>query len=99
MNLIELYENEIKNKIIKNRELLNLKNKNDIKNIIVETPPAKFNFDLSSNAAMILAKSTNSNPRLIAEKLKKILQKEIKDFSYTEVAGPGFLNFKISNKA
>ena len=46
----------------------------------------------------LLAKLINENPRKIAEKLKKILQKEIKDFSNIDVAGPGFLNFQISIK-
>ena len=97
MNLFDLYTNKIKKKIIKNRSIFNLKNQNDIKNIVVETPPDKFNFDLSSNAAMILAKNINKNPRVIAEQLKEILLKEIKDFSSIEIAGPGFLNFKINN--
>ena len=97
MNLFDLYTNKIKKKIIKNKSIFNLKNQNEIKNIVVETPPDKFNFDLSSNAAMILAKNVNKNPRVIAEKLKEILLKEIKDFSLIEIAGPGFLNFKISN--
>ena len=97
MNLFDLYANKIKKKIIKNKSIFNLKNQNEIKNIVVETPPDKFNFDLSSNAAMILAKNVNKNPRVIAEKLKEILLKEIKDFSLIEIAGPGFLNFKISN--
>ena len=97
MNLFDLYANKIKKKIIKNKSIFNLKNQNEIKNIVVETPPDKFNFDLSSNAAMILAKNLNKNPRVIAEKLKEILLKEINDFSLIEIAGPGFLNFKISN--
>ena len=97
MNLIELYTNEIKKKIIKNKALFNIKNSNDVKNIIVEIPPDKFNFDLSSNAAMILAKKSNDNPKEVANKLKDILQKEITDFSIIEIAGPGFLNFKISD--
>ena len=97
MNLFDLYANKIKKKIIKNKSIFNLKNQNEIRNIVVETPPDKFNFDLSSNAAMILAKNVNKNPRVIAEKLKEILLKEIKDFSLIEIAGPGFLNFKISN--
>ena len=97
MNLFDFYANKIKKKIIKNKSIFNLKNQNEIKNIVVETPPDKFNFDLSSNAAMILAKNVNKNPRVIAEKLKEILLKEIKDFSLIEIAGPGFLNFKISN--
>ncbi len=97
MNLFDLYTNKIKKKIIKNKSIFNLKNQNDIKNIVVETPPDKFNFDLSSNAAMILAKNINKNPRVVAEQLKEILLKEIKDFSSIEIAGPGFLNFKINN--
>ena len=97
MNLFDLYTNKIKKKIIKNKSIFNLKNQNDIKNIVVETPPDKFDFDLSSNAAMILAKNINKNPRVIAEQLKEILLKEIKDFSSIEIAGPGFLNFKINN--
>ena len=97
MNLFDLYTNKIKKKIIKNKSIFNLKNQNEIKNIVVETPPDKFNFDLSSNAAMILAKNINKNPRVIAEQLKEILLKEIKDFSSIEIAGPGFLNFKINN--
>ena len=68
MNLIELYTNEIKKKIIKNKALFNIKNTNDIKNIIVEIPPDKFNYDLSSNAAMILAKKSNDNPKEVANK-------------------------------
>ena len=97
MNLIDYYTNAIKSKIIKNKSIFNIKNKNEIKNIIVETPPDKFDFDLSSNAAMVLAKLSNENPRLIAQKLKEILKNEIKDFSLIEIAGPGFLNLKISN--
>ena len=97
MNLFDLYTNKIKKKIIKNKSIFNLKNQNDIKNIVVETPADKFNFDLSSNSAMILAKNINKNPRVIAEQLKEILLKEIKDFSSIEIAGPGFLNFKINN--
>ena len=97
MNLFDLYTNKIKKKIIKNKSIFNLKNQNEIRNIVVETPPDKFNFDLSSNAAMILAKNINKIPKVIAEQLKEILLKEIKDFSSIEIAGPGFLNFKISN--
>ena len=99
MNLIELYTNEIKTKIIKNKTVLNLKNQNDIENVIVEIPPDKFNYDLSSNAAMVLAKNSGNNPNIIAAKLKEVLKNEIKDFSSIEIAGPGFLNFKISDEA
>ena len=48
---------------------------------------------------MILAKRTKDNPKNIAEKIKNILKKESKDFSEISIAGPGFLNFKLTNKA
>jgi len=99
MNLYKIYLSEIKNKLIKNKSKINLSSKKDLNNIIVENPPEKFNFDFSSNAAMVLAKNLGDNPRNIAEKIKKILIEEIKDFSEVEVAGPGFLNFKLTDKA
>ena len=98
MNLFETYTEVIKNKIIKHSDDFNLTDQIDLKNIIVENPPEQFNYDLSSNAALVMAKLINENPRKIAEKLKKIFQKEIKDFSNIDVAGPGFLNFQISIK-
>ena len=99
MNLFKIYLEEIKKKIIKNKKDFNLKSADDLKQIVVENPPEKFDFDLSSNAAMIIAKLTRENPRNTAEKLKKILLKETKDFSDIDIAGPGFLNFKLNNKA
>jgi len=99
MNLFKIYLDEIKKKLIKNKNNFNIKSTGDLKQIIVENPPEKFDFDLSSNAAMVLAKLVKENPRNIAEKLKTILIKEIKDFSHIDIAGPGFLNFKLTNKA
>ena len=99
MNLFEIYLKDIKKIILKNQNKINFKSKKDLENIIIENPPSKFNFDLSSNLALILARKTNSNPRDIAEKIKNILLKELKDFSKIEVAGPGFLNFKFNSKA
>ena len=99
MNLFKTYLEEIKKKIIKNKKDFNFKSADDLKQIVVENPPEKFDFDLSSNAAMIIAKLTRENPRNTAEKLKKILLKETKDFSDIDIAGPGFLNFKLNNKA
>ena len=98
MNLFETYTEVIKSKIIKHSDDFNLTGKIDLKNIIVENPPEQFNYDLSSNAALVMAKLINENPRKIAERLKKILQNEIKDFSNIDIAGPGFLNFQISIK-
>ena len=99
MNLFTLYLKEIKTKLIDKKNNFNLNNKSDLSQIIVENPPEKFDFDLSSNAAMVIAKITKSNPREIAKKLSEILLNEVKDFSIIDIAGPGFLNIKLSNHA
>ncbi len=99
MNLFKIYLSEIKKIIIGHRKEINFNSKKDLDGIIVETPPEKFDFDFSSNAAMVLSKSVKDNPRNIAEKIKNILEKKSKDFSQISIAGPGFLNFKLTNKA
>ena len=99
MNLFKIYLSEIKKTILKHRKEINFNSEKDLNGIIVETPPEKFDFDFSSNAAMVLSKSTKDNPRNIAEKIKKILEKKSKDFSEVTIAGPGFLNFKLTKKA
>ena len=57
----------------------------------------EYNFDLSCNIVMILAKATQTNPKNLAEKIKKYLLNDCKDFDSIEIAGPGFLNIKLSN--
>ncbi len=99
MNIYKIYLAKIQNVLIKNKSLINISSKKDLNYIIVESPPEKFNFDFSSNVAMVLAKIVKENPRNLAEKIKKILIKNIKDFNTVEIAGPGFLNFNLTNDA
>ena len=99
MNLFKIYLSQIKKILIKNNKDIGCNLKEVLDNIVVENPPEKFNFDLSSNVAMVIAKNTKTNPRDIAEKIKEILIKEIKDFSEINLAGPGFLNFNLSSHA
>ena len=48
---------------------------------------------------MVIAKKIKDNPKNIAEKLKKFLLRDLKDFSKIEIAGPGFINFKLSDNS
>lgn len=50
--------------------------------------------DYQSNAAMILAKQVGSNPRELAQKVAEII--DVKGICSVDVAGPGFINFKIN---
>ena len=66
--------------------------------VTVEVPPLEFNFDLSSNIALVLAKKTKQSPVKLAESIRKIIELNLEDFSAIEVAGPGFINFRFSPK-
>ena len=99
MNLFEIYLKIIKKVLLKNKSKIKFKNKEDLENIVVENPPIAYDFDLSSNLALVLAKKVKDNPRNVAEKIKNIIINDINDFSSIEVAGPGFLNFKLNDKA
>ena len=99
MNLFYKYINEIKKKVSKNKEITSFISLKNLDNAIIEKPPENFDFDLSTNIALVLGKDNNKNPRDIAIKFKEILSKEINDFNNIEIAGPGFLNIKLSKEA
>jgi len=99
MNIFEIYQKKIQNLITENSQLLNIESDINIKEFTIEIPPLDFNFDLSTNIALVLAKRTKQPPVKLADSLKKIMQENLKDFSTIEVAGPGFINFRFSSKA
>lgn len=62
--------------------------------IVVELPRDPAHGDLASNAAMVLAKPLQTKPRDLAEELAGTLRND-PDVAGVEVAGPGFLNFRL----
>lgn len=60
-------------------------------------PDAKFG-DYATNAALQLAKPLGENPRHIAEKIAEKLRSH-DDFTEVTVAGPGFINIRLSDAA
>ena len=99
MNIFEHHLKEIHNLILINKKILNLENIDNLKNVNLEVPPEQFNFDLSCNIAMVLGKSNKLNPKNLAKNIKEIFLKQIINFSVIEIAGPGFLNIKLSKTA
>ena len=65
---------------------------------VVERPKDRTHGDFASNAAMLLAKPAKSNPRAIAQALIDALPAN-DDIASVEIAGPGFLNFRLSTIA
>ena len=99
MNIFENHLSEIKKIILSEKNFLKLNHIDDLKGVNLEIPPNKFNFDLSCNVAMVLGKKNKINPNTLALKLKEIFLNKIKNFSKIEIAGPGFLNIKLSKSA
>jgi len=99
MNIFDNHLKEIQNLILMNKKKLKLENIDNLRNVNLEIPPEQFNFDLSCNIAMVLGKSNNLNPKGLAKKIREIFLKQIINFSAIEIAGPGFLNIKLSKTA
>lgn len=63
--------------------------------VSVEIPPANMPADLASNLPMTVAKRVKMNPRQVAEAILAKLPAGV--VSKGEIAGPGFLNFTLSD--
>jgi arginyl-tRNA synthetase len=99
MNIFEHYLAEINQLILSNKNILKLKNLDNLKNVTLEIPPEKFNFDLSCNISLVLGKPNKLDPKNLALQLKSLFENKIKNFELIEIANPGFLNIKLSKKA
>ncbi|WMT90573.1 arginine--tRNA ligase [Pelagibacterium sp. H642] len=62
--------------------------------VVVEPPRDAAHGDLSTNAAMVVAKPLGKNPREIATALAGYFSRDA-DVASVDVAGPGFINFRL----
>lgn len=69
-----------------------------IPDFIVERPSNSANGDFSTNVAMAGARAFKKAPRAIAESIVKNLDLEGSLFDRAEIAGPGFINFFLSQQ-
>ena len=99
MNIFSNIKKEILEIVEKNKKKLKINNNIPTENIQVELAPIKFDCDLSTNLAMILAKTQKENPLSLASDLKELLLSEIKEFDKIEIAGSGFLNITLKNSS
>ena len=67
-----------------------------LQRIVVEPPRDAAHGDLSTNAAMVVAKPLGQKPRDVAMALATYFEAD-DDVAAVEVAGPGFLNLRLSN--
>ncbi|MEO5706029.1 MAG: arginine--tRNA ligase [Alteraurantiacibacter sp.] len=63
--------------------------------VSVEPPRDASHGDLSTNAAMVLAKPAGTNPRSLAEAIVRHLAAD-PEITSAEIAGPGFINLRLA---
>ena len=66
--------------------------------IFFDRPKVEAHGDLTTNVAMLLAKSVGKNPRQIAKSITDRMDPTELSLTSIEIAGPGFINFKLSNE-
>src|SRR4051812_36366498 len=66
--------------------------------ITLEPPRDASHGDLSTNAAMVLAKPAGTNPRALAEAIAAELAR-LPEVTSAEIAGPGFINLRLTREA
>lgn len=95
MNLFADFDTRIKNAL----ETIDLvkahRDTVDFGRIAVESPRDPSHGDVATNAAMVLAKSLGTNPRALAELIVPALEQDA-DVDSVNVAGPGFINIRVS---
>ncbi|MBA1339675.1 MAG: arginyl-tRNA synthetase [Pelagibacterales bacterium] len=98
MNIFEIYKKKIQDLVSVNYKNLNIDPNINFEGVVIEVPPQKFNFDLSSNIALVLAKRNKQSPVKLANLIKDTLLRDVNDFSEVAIAGPGFINFRFNSK-
>ncbi len=96
MNIFADFTERVKNAV----ETLELKTKEggspDLSRLVVEAPRDPAHGDVSTNAAMLLAKSVGENPRALAERIATALRAQ-GGLKAVDVAGPGFINIRFDD--
>ena len=98
MNIFENYLSKINKIILDNKKILKLSVLENLNNINLEVPPEHFNYDLSSNISLVLAKTNKLSTINLANQIKDLLLQNISHFEKIDIAGPGFLNIKLSKE-
>lgn len=67
--------------------------------VVIEIPKDVTHGDYASNIAMRLTKQVKQNPRMVAQGIIDALNFEEAQLETAEIAGPGFINFRMKNDA
>ena len=95
MNIFDIYLEKIKDLINQlNKDGL-IKLPDSLNGINVDIPPPNYDYDISTNIAMVLSKINKKSPFDIATQLIILIKKEDPLIKNITVAKPGFINIKF----
>ncbi len=97
MNFFKVFHSNLSDIVTKLGEAGDLPEGLDTSRITCEPPRDATHGDVATNAAMVLCKQAKMKPRDLAEKLAPEIEK-IAHVVSVEVAGPGFINVKLSDE-
>lgn len=95
MNIFQVYKDKIKTLLADMAAAGELPAGLDYGRLTVEPPKDPTHGDMSTNAAMVLAKPAGKNPKQLGEALAEKIRK-LDGVTEVSVAGPGFVNFRLS---
>ena len=95
MNIFEQYLNKIKKILLDLSKKGNLILPDTLDGITAEIPPSKFDSDISTNVAMVLAKINKKTPTDIASTLSDEIKKNDNLIDDISIVKPGFINIKF----
>lgn len=95
MNLFADFEIRIKAALDEIEAVREKRDSLDFSRIVVEPPRDASHGDAATNAAMVLAKGMGMNPRALADLIGEKLKQDA-DIADVNVAGPGFINIRLS---
>ena len=95
MNIFDTNLDKIKKIIINQNKKGSLKLPNNLDSINVDIPPKQFDYDISTNVAMVLSKLNQKSPIDLANQLIELIKKDNTYIDSITIAKPGFINIKF----
>ena len=96
MNIFEEYKNKILTIIKKAEKDKLLVLPENLNGVNVDSTPPNIDFDLSTNVSMVLSKSNNKSPNIVAETIIDLLKKQDTQIEEIVFAKPGFINIRFN---
>ena len=95
MNIFDINLDKIKKIIIDQNKKGSLKLPDNLDSINVDIPPKQFDYDISTNVAMVLSKLNQKSPIDLANQLTELIKKDNIYIDSIAIAKPGFINIKF----